>query len=188
MDNGLENLSRFLAKNLAALREQRRLTQSQLADLSGIPRSTLTYFESGRGNPSLANLAKLSETLQVSLEELLAKPRGKTSFVKYADLARQTKAKGLVTILPLVPEPVAGFQMERLELQPRARLGGTPHLGGTREFFTCVSGEITLRVGDEPHVLSPGDVLAFPGDQPHAYQNSGTGKAVGISLVALAHG
>jgi len=83
-------------------------------------------------------------------------------------------------------EPVAGFQMERMELEPRARLGGTPHLGGTREFFTCVSGEITLSVGTDAHVLKPGDVLAFPGDQPHAYQNSGPGRAVGISLVALA--
>lgn len=185
MANDLEKLAQHLAKNIAALREHRRLTQGQLAKLSGIPRSTMTYLESGRGNPSLANLAKISQTLQVSLEELLAKPREQSTLIRYADLPRQTKAKGLAAVLPLLPEPLPGFQIERLELQPRARLGGTPHLVGTREFFTCMTGNLSLTVGELMHELGPGDVVAFPGDQTHAYHNHGSTKMVGISVVSL---
>ncbi len=188
MANQWENLSRYLAKNLGALRERRRITQAQLASLSGIPRSTLTYLESGRGNPSLANLARLSETLQVRLEELLAKPHDESSLVRYAELPRQARARGMVEILPLLPEPVAGIQMERMELAPGGRMGGTPHLSGTREFFTCVAGRIALRVGEVTHELQPGDVLSFPGDQAHTYHNPAGTRAVGISVVALALG
>ena len=188
MSNELERLARYLAKNLTALRENRRLTQGQLARLAGIPRSTLTYLESGRGNPSLANLAKISQTLQVSLEELLAKPRESSQLLRYADLPRQVKGKGLATVLPLLPEKLAGIQLERMELSPRGRIGGTPHLAGTREFFTCVTGRIAITVGEVTHRLETGDVLAFPGDQPHSYHNEGASKVVGISVVALASG
>jgi hypothetical protein len=34
--------------------------------------------------------------------------------------------------------------------------------------------------------LEEGDVIAFSGDQPHAYHNAGDSKAVGFSVVALA--
>ncbi len=67
--------ARNLAANVAALRRTKRLTQRQLAELSGIPRSTVTNIESGGGNPSLSNLVRLSAALGVGVEELLAAPR-----------------------------------------------------------------------------------------------------------------
>jgi quercetin dioxygenase-like cupin family protein len=52
----------------------------------------------------------------------------------------------------------------------------TPHCGdaaspGTREYFTCLDGRVTIFVAGERHDLAAGDVLAFPGNVPHAYQN-----------------
>jgi hypothetical protein len=58
------------------------------------------------------------------------------------------------------------------------RLGGIPHVQGTKEYLTCIAGE-RFRV-------EQGDVLAFPGDQQHSYQNSGTRTAVCLSVVVLA--
>ncbi len=50
--NSLRSLSEHLASNLIELRRRRGMTQATLSKLAGLPRSTLTYLESGEGNRS----------------------------------------------------------------------------------------------------------------------------------------
>ena len=64
--NALKSLSERLASNLIELRRRRGMTQATLSKLGGLPRSTLTYLESGEGNPTLKNLASVAAALQVS--------------------------------------------------------------------------------------------------------------------------
>jgi len=92
-----------------------------------------------------------------------------------------------VTIRDLVPEPVPDEMMEVLDFAPGAVMAGTPHLPGTREFFTCLDGRVNLMVAGDRHVLAAGDVLAFPGNLPHSYQNADAlAPARGVSVVVLA--
>jgi quercetin dioxygenase-like cupin family protein len=64
---------------------------------------------------------------------------------------------------------------------------GTPHLPGTREYFTCLDGKVTIIVAGERYDLGAGDVLAFPGNLPHSYKNAdGKRNARGVSVVVLA--
>ena len=58
---------------------------------------------------------------------------------------------------------------------------------GTREFFTCLAGEVTIFVAGDRFDLAAGDVLAFPGNVPHSYKNADTNRAAhGVSAVILA--
>ena len=91
-----------------------------------------------------------------------------------------------VSLRPLVPEPVPEEMLERMEFAPDAVMAGTPHLPGTREYFSCLEGAVTIFVAGERFDLAQGDVLAFPGNVPHSYRNAGTSKAMGISVVILA--
>ena len=59
-----------------------------------------------------------------------------------------------VTIRDLVPEPVPDEMMEVLDFAPGAAMAGTPHLPGTREFFTCLDGRVNLIVAGERHELA----------------------------------
>lgn len=49
------------------------LTQEQLAELAGIGLRTLKQFESGKGNPTLATLQKVTEVLGLELTLQLKK-------------------------------------------------------------------------------------------------------------------
>ena len=186
MDNELDKHSSNLAQNLATLRKKRNLTQAQLAKLANLPRSTLTYLESGEGNPSLQSLIKISGALQVSIEELLAAPRGRLKLVQAAEIRAAKRGQGNVQVFDLLPDPIPGMHIDRMELEPGSRMAGVPHLTGTKEYMTCLEGEVTVRVGGGTFAVTPGDVLAFPGDQPHSYQNTGRGRAVCISVVVIA--
>lgn len=59
-----------LIKSIKERREVLHVTQETLAELSGVGLRTLKQFESGKGNPTLLTLQKISDVLgmEVSLK------------------------------------------------------------------------------------------------------------------------
>lgn len=181
-----DRISDHLAGNARQLRRARGQTQAQLARLAGIPRATLAHLESGAGNPTLQVLVRVAAALQVTLEELVARPRAACRHYPAAQLP--VRRKGEVLIRSLLPDPLPGVSIERMELPPRARMAGVPHMAGTREYLTCEQGSLELIASGERFRLARGDVVVFRGDQPHSYHNPGSRDAVGYSVVLLATG
>jgi len=182
----LDHVPTHLARNLVSLRHARSLTQETLAKAAGVPRSTIANLESGEGNPSLTVLVKVANALGAPIDELLAPPRAKVRKWNAGDIAVSKEGRG-VTLRSLVPEPVPQEMLTVMTFAPQASMRGTPHLPGTREFFTCLSGHVTIFVVGVRHDLEAGDVLAFPGNVAHSYQNPDSGvPAQGVSVVILA--
>lgn len=172
-----------LARNTQMLRKRKNLSQRQLAAMADIPRSTLTNIESGDANPSLNNLAKLSAALGVGIEELLSRPRSECKLICADRIPVRSRGRGQVSVYKLMPERIKGLEIDRLEIEPGASMGGTPHVRGTKEYLHCISGRMTTLVAGEAFEVAKGDVLAFPGDQRHSYRNRGTNRAIAISVV-----
>jgi transcriptional regulator with XRE-family HTH domain len=173
-----------LGRNLQQLREARGLTQQQISRLAGIPRATWANLESGAANPTLSVLVRAADALQVRLEELIEPPRRTGRLYKVGVLP--VRQRGAVTVRKLLPESIAGLEIERMELPAGAALTGVPHTPGTREYLTCERGAIQLAVAGATFALDPGDVVVFRGDQKHGYRNPGAAPAVAYSVVAFA--
>ena len=186
MAKALPEIHSFLAKNILELRKKRKLTQTQLAQRSGIPRSTLTLIESGISNPTLHNLIKLSEGLSVPIEELLSKPRSSAQLFLAQTLPRQSRQGGVAEITNLLPDKIPGLQFEKMTLKPRALMTGSPHIQHSKEYFYCIEGNCEIVVAGERFRLGKGDLLAFSGDQAHSYRNLKQSLCVGISIVSIA--
>lgn len=178
-----EATSQHLARNIRQLRHLRNLTQDQLARLSGIPRPTLAHLESGHSNPTISILVKVASVLHISVEELISPPRSTTRFYPAASLP--TKKRGQVNVRQLLPDVLGALDLERMELLPGARMVGTPHKTGTREYLACEAGKIQLTVSGEQWVLSAGDVVVFRGDQRHSYHNPTGQVAIGYSVILV---
>ena len=177
-------LSGRLGANIRHLREARALTQEQMARLSGIPRATWGHLESGAANPTLSVLHRVAAALQVPIEELTAAPRASCRY--YPRTALPSRRQGDAVVRGLLPDPVPGMVIDRMEIHPGGRMTGVPHMPGTREYLTCEAGQIRLSVAGEQWTLEPGDVVVFRGDQRHSYGNPGSRAAVGYSVVLLA--
>jgi transcriptional regulator with XRE-family HTH domain len=180
-----ENLSRNLAQRILDLRSKRNLTQADLAKLANVPRSTIANLESGTGNPSLVNLAKISEALNLSIEMLLTPTKATCRKIEARDLKILSRSSGEVQITKLLPEMIQGMEIDKIEINPGAKMRGQPHASGTREYFHCLSGELKIQVENEVYYLLKGDVLAFPGETHHSYENLGKNKALGLSVVSI---
>jgi transcriptional regulator with XRE-family HTH domain len=181
---GMNDVASRLGSNMRSLREGRALTQAQMAKMAGLPRATWANLESGAANPTLAVLDRVATAFQVTLEELIAAPRSEAHHYPKASLP--LKSRGAVWIRKLLPDPIPGMELDRMELPPRAKMTGIPHTPGTREYLTCETGEIVLVASGEEYRLLAGDVVAFRGDQRHSYLNPGTRPAVAYSVVIIA--
>src|SRR4051794_23976186 len=173
-----------LGRNIQTLREARGQSQQVIARVAGIPRATWANLESGAANPTLAVLIKVAQALQVRLEELIEPPRRLGRL--YLASTLPTRTRGLVTVRKLLPETIAGLEIERMELPAGAAMAGVPHTGATREYLTCERGQIELSAGGAAWALEPGDVVVFRGDQKHGYRNPGTTTTIAYSVIAFA--
>jgi mannose-6-phosphate isomerase-like protein (cupin superfamily) len=129
-------------------------------------------------------LDRVAGALSVTLEELVAVPRAAAHLYRRGELP--VRQLGEATVFKLLPDVIAGMEIDRIELPPSARMTGVPHTPGTREYLTCASGDIVLVAAGERFELAVGDVVAFRGDQRHSYFNPGARPSIGFSVVALA--
>lgn len=186
MNSEFEALAKNLAHNLIEVRQKRNLTQEGLAKLVGLPRSTIANLESGEGNPSLINLAKLSGALHISIEQLLVPQRAVCQLIAAEDIPVHERAQGMVKVYKLLPDPIPNMELDRIELKPGAQMKGIPHSQGTKEYFHCLQGELTINIFGKKFEVKKGDVFAFPGEVNHSYVNHGKSVAVGLSVVVMA--
>jgi len=166
------------------MRSARQLSQAQLAQMAGIPRPTLAHLESGSANPTLSVLMRLASALQVLIEELVAPPRSLTKHFKADDLPQ--RQRGSVCVRKLLPDPLRGLDVERMEIPAGDQLVGIPHMRGSRKYLVCERGELVVSVAGDQHEVTEGDVLVFRGDQRHSYVNSGPSTSVALGIVTLA--
>jgi transcriptional regulator with XRE-family HTH domain len=61
------------AIRLKQLRDAKTLTQNDLAEATGIPRSTIASWEAGQRNPELGSAQKLADYFGVTLDYLLGR-------------------------------------------------------------------------------------------------------------------
>lgn len=63
----------IFAERLRTAREYRKLSQSELAEKTGLLPSAISHFETGRRSPSFANLKVLSDALKVTTDYLIGR-------------------------------------------------------------------------------------------------------------------
>ncbi len=66
-----DNILTLFAKNLKACRQAKGISQEELALTAGFSRSYYTEIETGKRNPSLLNLVKIMNVLEIDANALM---------------------------------------------------------------------------------------------------------------------
>jgi transcriptional regulator with XRE-family HTH domain len=69
------DMRRLVGQNLRRIRDSKKLTQEQLAEISGFSQQYLSGLERGRRNPTVVTLYELALALDVSYLDLLRPAR-----------------------------------------------------------------------------------------------------------------
>lgn len=139
-----------VGRGLERLRQERNLTQTDLARLIDITPSAISQAEAGRRGLSLDTLLTLSDRLGVGLDDLLSTAET-TDYV----LARHQRGS-TATVVPLLDDPKAGLRAYVVRLRPgEVAAPEIAHKGV--ELVLVASGLVQVTIGSDTPVMRAGD-------------------------------
>jgi transcriptional regulator with XRE-family HTH domain len=157
---------------LRRVRRQRGVTLEELAEATGISKSTLSRLESGQRKPSLELLLPISAAHQVPLDELVGAPKVGDPRVRF-----EPRMFGDRTIVALTRQPGAPQAYKMIippsDEEPRPRW----HEG--YEWLYVLSGRLRLLLASEDVELRRGEAAEFDTRLPHWFGAAG-GRPVEI--------
>jgi len=68
------DMRKLVGRNVKRVRQERGLTQEQLAEISGFSQQYISGLEQGRRNPTIVSIYELATALGVSHMELVCSP------------------------------------------------------------------------------------------------------------------
>jgi transcriptional regulator with XRE-family HTH domain len=165
------------------LRTDRGVGLRELASLTGTTPSFISQFERGESGASIATLVRIAEALGINLADLFTQqtPAGRVTRLGHHP-AIQTA--GYRKIL-LTPPPLQAIEAYRLEFAEGEGTGDEPYThGDAQEIVTAIGGSAEVTIGEERHVLEPGDTAEYRTSTPHSIRNAGTGTAVVLVITS----
>lgn len=142
-----------LGEGLRRVREQRGLSQSEIATLAGVSASAISQAEGGQRGLALDTVLTLAEALDVPLDTLLATKANADYVVR-----RRDRAGAREGIVPLIDAPKGGLRAYVVSLGPGE--SGSPlsiHKGS--ELVLVAAGLVQVDLGSAMPVMRVGDAV-----------------------------
>jgi transcriptional regulator with XRE-family HTH domain len=171
-------IARALAEvgpRLRRVRDERGATLAQLAEATGISKSTLSRLETGQRRPSLELLLPIARAHQVPLDELVGAPDVVDPRVRFAPRTMYGR-----TVIPLTRQP-GGLQAWKMVI-PEGQDEPDLKIHDGYEWMYVLSGRLRLVLADRDLVLRAGEVAEFDTRLPHWFGSTGEGPVEILSL------
>ena len=178
----LENLG----KTLKSMRGQRKLTLEQLSRMTGVSKAMLSQIEQGKVNPTVAVVIKISQSLSVSVSELLnIEEKQNLIRVIHADDEVYTfRSDDLCKIRTLSPlELEKDIEFYKIILEPNGQLVSEGHFAGTEEVLYLSKGKLEVISAKQKMVINKGDSIHYRADVSHSIKNVGNGQIEAFMIV-----
>lgn len=157
--------------NLRKLRTDAGLSQTALANASGISRRMIVGVESGDANISLSSLDKLAAALGVDFVELVRDPSRTTRDSINAVTWRGEKSESKATLLGSVPASTEA-QMWYWTLGTGDRYDAEPDPIGWHEMLFVTEGTLTLQLSGSSKDYPAGTFAIYSSAQIYSYINN----------------
>ncbi|RWA50608.1 XRE family transcriptional regulator [Cupriavidus sp. UYMSc13B] len=178
-----------IAERLAALRKLNGLTLEELAQRASLTKSYLSKLERGLSSPTIGTVLKLAEALDVTVDQLIAKPQraNEILLVKAADrvpFSPSAERQGY-TYEAIATERVDKAMQPFVMVPPFTLAQDQPmasHAG--EELIFVVSGEMEVLFDDRTVRMQAGDSLYFNASIPHRSRSIGKTQAQALVVVS----
>ena len=164
----------LVGPRLRRVREERGVTLTEVAQTTGISKSTLSRLENGQRRPSLELLLPLAQTYRVPLDDLVGAPEVGDPRIRL----KPRRVNGR-TVLPLTRP--GGIQAWKIVI-PRSQSRPNPRTHDGFEWLYVLSGRMRLVLGDQDLVLAVGEAAEFDTQVPHWFGSTGEEPAEVLSI------
>jgi len=164
-----------IAPRLRRARQKKDLTLEDLAEATGISKSTLSRLESGQRKPSLELLLPVVAALAISLADVVSSP--KIDDPRVPQKPTRTDGRTLTRLSQPHSEPQAfKIIIPATEREPVLRT----HDG--YEWIYVLAGRLRMVLGEHDIVMGPGEAAEFDTKNPHWFGSAGTGPVEILSM------
>ncbi len=174
------DLARSLGEQLRQARQRRGLTLGDVAARTELSAAFLSRLERGEANASIANLIRLSTTLDVPMAQLFGEVQPASPPPTHVLMRRaRSNADWIVSPNGYAWRRLGGDLRQplldafELEFPPTRRRDITLVAHEGEEFLLILSGRIEFQIGAERMIMETGDSLHFDASIAHQGRNAG---------------
>ena len=164
-----------LGKKIREMRNQKGLTQEELADRCELTKGYISQLENNLNSPSIATLTDILSALGSNLSEFFREETAeKVVFSKNEFIEKDSEGVLWNWLIPNAQKNM--MEPVLVELTESASTSGDiPHEG--EEFGYVLEGKIAVCLGNKQHLCKKGEAFYYLASKPHSIVNKGTGKA-----------
>jgi transcriptional regulator with XRE-family HTH domain len=177
-----------VGKRIQELRQDKKISIDELANLTGFDVERLKNIENGSVKPQLGTVMRLSRALDSAVGRLVSGMGTKLYSITRKNERKQisrstskTGKKNVYSYMSLAPE-VKGRHMEALIVQLEKTENKEMSVHSGEEFVYILEGIANLTIGNETYDLEPGDSAYYLSTTTH-YITSKTDKATIIAVL-----
>ena len=163
-----------VSQNVRRLRLLAHLSQSTLAELSGVSRRMLVAIEAGEKNVSLSTLDRVAEALNVAFSDLIQAP-GSPDPSRINEVAWTGTKPGSKAVLLSKATATREVELWEWTLEPGEEYHSQADAEGWSEQLYVFEGCLTLVMDEQVLRFSAGEFYMYASNRPHAYRNEGEG-------------
>ncbi len=160
-----------LGAKLRSIRDERGLSQRELAQRAGLSANAISLIERDENSPSVATLQSLASALHIKIsyffdndetqQVLHVKAESRPSIASYG-----VRIEGIGRELD--HQEIEPF---RITLEPHSEIGNRQVVHTGHEFVYCLQGQVEYIIDGTIYNLEVGDFLLFEAQLPHIWRN-----------------
>ena len=171
-----------VGERLRFVRMQKKMSQRFLAKRAGVTNSTISLIESNQVNPSVGALKRILDGIPIGLAEFFSLVPADTHKSFYHSDELTEIGKGSISYRQVGSNLVGqALQILKERYEPGSDTGRVPLVHDGEEGGVIIRGRLEVSVGDERHILGPGDAYYFNSSRPHRFRCVGPSPCEVIS-------
>lgn len=164
-----------LGKKIKQMRNQKGLTQEELADRCELTKGYISQLENNLNSPSIATLTDILSALGSDLSEFFREEKEeKVVFTKNEFIEKDSEGVYLNWLIPNAQKNMMEPILVELTEETATPLD-IPHEG--EEFGYVLEGKVAIVLGNTHHVCKKGEAFYYEASKPHYIVNKGKSKA-----------
>jgi transcriptional regulator with XRE-family HTH domain len=180
-----------LGEKTRQLRQERRLTLQELAELTGLSKPLLSQIENDQVTPPIATLMKIAKGLKVGIHFFFEEEGDRQKFVltRGGSGAASKRRTGSDTVQGYLYRPLApGIRHKQIEpflveFEQTAWDESLFYSHEGVEFIYLLEGELEFHYGQEIMTLQPGDSIYYDSAEPHGYVSTASARARAVAVL-----
>ncbi len=163
-----------LGAKLKDMRQQKNLTQEELADRCELTKGYISQLENDLTSPSIATLVDLLNALGSNLSDFFHEDEEeKIVFTESEYIEKQSDGMRLEWVIPNAQKNM--MEPVLVELEPGATTSDFPNEG--EEFGFVLEGRVAIEKAGKRHIAKKGESFYFTANKEHKITNVGKARA-----------